>query len=67
MIGSHPEVQKKIHEEIDKVLGHSNRPITQDDMRELKYLECVIKETLRLYPSVAYFARKPTEDAVCGK
>lgn len=66
LIGSHPDVQKKIHEELDRVLGHSNRHITQDDLRELKYLECVIKETLRLYPSVAMFARKPSEETICG-
>ena len=67
LIGSYPEVQKKIHEELDRVFGNSNRHITQDDLRELKYLECAIKETLRIFPSVAFFARTVTEDAICGK
>ena len=66
LIGSHPEVQKKIHEELDRVFGNSNRHANQDDLRELKCLECVIKETLRMFPPVAFFARTITEDAQCG-
>ncbi len=67
LIGSHPQVQNKIHEELDRVFGNSDRHMTSDDLRELKYLECVIKETLRMFPSVAFFARTVTEDAKCGK
>ena len=66
LIGSHPHVQQKIHEELDRIFGNSHRHITQDDLREMKYLECVIKETLRLFPPVAFFARTVTEDAICG-
>ena len=47
LIGSHPEVQKKIHEEIDAVFGDSDRAITNDDLRNLNYLDNAIKEALR--------------------
>nr|XP_056711048.1 cytochrome P450 4V2 [Euleptes europaea] len=57
LIASHPEVQRKIHHELDEVFGDSNRHVTSDDLKKLRYLECVIKETLRLFPSVPYFAR----------
>jgi cytochrome P450 len=67
LIGSHPEVQKKLHEEMDTIFGNSTRPITNDDLRDLKYLDCVIKETLRLFPSVAFFARKISDDDTVGK
>nr|QEV83797.1 cytochrome P450 [Brachionus rotundiformis] len=66
LIGSHPEVQKKLHEEIDSVLGPSVRPLTNDDLKELKYLDLVIKETLRLFPSVPYFGRTISEDCDVG-
>jgi len=38
-----------VYEEIEHVLGDD--PITIQDLGELKYLECCIKEALRLYPS----------------
>jgi cytochrome P450 family 4 subfamily V len=63
MIASHPEVQQKLHEEIDRVFGTDHdRPSTIEDLNELNYLECVIKETLRLYPSVPFIAREVQED-----
>lgn len=63
MIASHPEVQEKLHEEIDRVFrGDTTRPCTMEDLEEMEYLECVIKEALRLCPSVPFIGREVQED-----
>ncbi|XP_053712540.1 cytochrome P450 4V2 [Synchiropus splendidus] len=62
LLGSHPEAQKKVHQELHEVFGTSDRPINTEDLKKLKYLECVIKESLRLFPSVPFFARTICED-----
>ncbi|KAM6221519.1 cytochrome P450 4V2-like [Rhynchocyon petersi] len=62
LLGSNPEAQKKVNSELDEVFGNSDRPATLEDLKELKYLECVIKESLRLFPSVPLFARTLIED-----
>ncbi|XP_077135751.1 cytochrome P450 4V2 [Ranitomeya variabilis] len=62
LVGSHPEVQKKVHKELDDTFGQSDRPVTMEDMKKLRYLEAVVKEALRIFPSVPFFARTITED-----
>lgn len=49
-IAQHPEVEKKILEEADRVVG--SEPLTYDHIAKLEYLQAVLNESLRLYPSV---------------
>lgn len=67
LIGANPEVQAKVHKEIDTVFGQDKRDPTMEDLKELKYLECCIKEALRLFPSVPMFARNAAEDMQLGE
>lgn len=67
IIGRHPEVVKKLHEELDSVFGEDrDRDITTEDIKKLNYLSCVIKESLRLFPSVPVIIRKMVEDIEIG-
>jgi cytochrome P450 len=46
----HPEVRKKAHAELDRVVGPDRLP-SWDDYSELHYIRCIIKELLRCeYP-----------------
>ncbi|CAI9107159.1 OLC1v1006455C1 [Oldenlandia corymbosa var. corymbosa] len=44
---NHPDVQRKLREELDTVLGPGVQ-VTEPDTHKLPYLQAVIKETLRL-------------------
>ncbi|MFC6724814.1 cytochrome P450 [Halobium palmae] len=56
LLSEHPEVEKRVHEELDEVLGGSVPTAT--DARRLEYLERVLLETMRLYPPVYVLFRE---------
>ncbi|XP_010142523.1 PREDICTED: cytochrome P450 4V2 [Buceros rhinoceros silvestris] len=62
LLGHNPEAQKKVHEELDEVFGDTEHPVTMDDLKKLQYLECVVKEALRIFPSVPMFGRTLNDD-----
>ncbi|XP_055606587.1 cytochrome P450 4d1-like [Uranotaenia lowii] len=67
-LAENPKVQAKVYEEILTVIGNDvSRPVTLQVLNDLNYLDLVIKETLRLYPSVPAYARNLKEDMIVGK
>jgi cytochrome P450 len=60
LLGHHPEVQKRLHAEVDEVLG--GRAPGLEDVRALEYTTMVIKEAMRLYPAAYSIARIPVRE-----
>eukprot|EP01006_Ploeotia_vitrea_P028336 TRINITY_DN61044_c0_g1_i1.p1 TRINITY_DN61044_c0_g1~~TRINITY_DN61044_c0_g1_i1.p1 ORF type:complete len:516 (-),score=31.61 TRINITY_DN61044_c0_g1_i1:40-1587(-) len=62
---SHPKVKQEVEEEINSVFGDSpQRGIEYEDLQKLKFMQCVVKETLRLKPSAPLRGRICTQDEV---
>ncbi|XP_071958333.1 cytochrome P450 27C1-like [Antedon mediterranea] len=59
-----PECQEKLHKELVSVL--KGKPLTKENVQNLPFLNCVIKETLRLYPVVPNHSRIPQKDITIG-
>ncbi|XP_049938559.1 cytochrome P450 4C1-like isoform X6 [Schistocerca serialis cubense] len=67
LLGHHPEIQENVHTELKDVFERDHfRGLTMQDLHNMKYLDMVIKEALRLYPSVPFIARKVTKDVQVG-
>lgn len=63
LIGLYPKCQSRVHSELDSIFGEDkSRPVTMEDLKRMKYLECCLKESQRLYPSVPIISRRCEED-----
>jgi cytochrome P450 len=64
MLASNPEMQARLHEEVDRVL--CGRSPTMADVGQLPYTNNVIQEVLRLYPPAWIMTRMATERVEIG-
>ena len=66
-IHSHPEVEKKLREEIGKFIK-SDEDITAPNLKKLTYIDWIQNETTRMYgPGTGLFMRKVIVDHTLGK
>lgn len=61
-IAKYPRVQERIVTEVREVLGDENAELSFSKLADLQYLECVIKESMRIYPPVPMFGRESQEE-----
>ncbi|MGW0700019.1 cytochrome P450 [Streptomyces sp. NPDC002867] len=54
-LGGHPEVEKRLHAEVDDVVG--TRPVTHADIAGLTYTHSVFQEALRLHSPLLFTRR----------
>ncbi|XP_059352785.1 cytochrome P450 4V2-like [Daphnia carinata] len=66
LMAKHPEHQQLVVDELAEVFGDSNRPCTVNDFAQLKYFECCIKETMRLYPGLPITVHSVGADIKAG-
>lgn len=62
LVAKHPEVEERFLREMDEVLGDSEP--TADDFDSLVYTQCIVQETMRMYPAAWAMSResiKPME------
>jgi cytochrome P450 len=64
LLSQHPEVEERLVGEVSRVLR--GRAPTVADLAQLPYTEMVVRESMRLYPPAAGFAREPIEDVRIG-
>ncbi|MFE5715903.1 cytochrome P450 [Streptomyces sp. NPDC056501] len=64
LLARHPEVEQRLHAELDTVLG--GVPPTYADLPRLELTERIVTETLRLRPPGWFFTRVVTADTELG-
>ncbi|KAI5702206.1 hypothetical protein M8J76_015493 [Diaphorina citri] len=63
LLSMHPEVQAKVYDELISIMGEDfHKKPSLSELENLKYLDMVIKESLRLYPPAYVAPRRATED-----
>lgn len=65
LLAAHQEWQIKARQEVLQVCGDHGLP-TVDNMHELKYINMILNETLRLYPPSVMMKRRTTRDILLG-
>lgn len=67
-IAKYPEIQENTFSEIKQITGtDKNKPITYKQLNELKYLDLVIKESMRVHPPIPYIGRQIKEEIEISK
>ncbi|CRK94442.1 CLUMA_CG007949, isoform A [Clunio marinus] len=60
------DIQQKVYEEIFQVFNDENIEVDYDNIGSLKYLEMVVKETLRLFSPIPISARETIDEFDIG-
>lgn len=75
MLGLHQDVLEKVRSEVDQVFDeeldrcqvaegkeYQSVAVSEEMMKKMKYLDCVLKEVQRVYPTAPFIGRELTEE-----
>ena len=62
LLAENPDVQERLQREIDETLESNNGELTYDVLHEMKYLDAVMSEVLRLFPIATFTDRMCVKD-----
>lgn len=65
-LAMNPEHQKKIYDEVSKIISTPEDEVTEDMCNQMEYLELCIKEGLRLFPAALMMGRQVKKDLNIG-
>ncbi|KAG8286365.1 hypothetical protein J6590_061578 [Homalodisca vitripennis] len=60
-LAHHPEIQERLRLELEKVLEKHGGEVSYQALQDLKYMDQVVDETLRMYASLAVLHRRCTK------
>ncbi|XP_026749603.2 cytochrome P450 6B5-like [Galleria mellonella] len=58
LLAYNPEIQKKVQEDVDRVLNKYDNTLCYDAVKEMTYLDWTFKESLRIHPATGVFVRE---------
>ncbi|XP_031617885.1 probable cytochrome P450 313a4 [Contarinia nasturtii] len=67
LLAIYPDAQEKLFEEIRSVLPDQKMDVTQEDIKNMPYLDAFIKEAFRFFPVVPVLTRSLKEDMCLGE
>lgn len=62
MLAMHPEIQERVFEELKRVFDSPDEYLSCERIQQLTYLDCVLKEVMRMYPVAPFIVRCCTAD-----
>lgn len=62
MLAMHPDIQERLFNELHSIYDAQDDNTFYDGLKKLTYLDCCLKETLRLFPVASLIGRTPTID-----
>lgn len=71
MLGLHKDVQERVRKEVDEILDadsdQADVQFTAEQLKKMRYLDCVLKEIQRIYPTAPFIGRELCEDTMIGE